>query len=58
MELQDAKQVLSQSIDIALKSGCFNLNDTIKIIEALQKINSLSDIETKSITPVFNNEKK
>ena len=52
MKTEDAKQVINQAIDIAIQKGCFNLNDTAKIIEALQNINALDDVKFGKITPV------
>lgn len=52
MELKDAKQVLNQAIDLAIQKGCFNLNDTAQIIEALSQINELDDVKFGKITKV------
>lgn len=52
MELKDAKQILNQAIDIAIQKGCFNLNDTAQIIQALQIINELDDVKFGKIRPV------
>jgi len=52
MELNDAKQVINQAIDVAIQKGCYNLNDTAKIIEALSRINELDDVKFGKITKV------
>jgi len=52
MNLDQAKQVINQAIDIAIQKGCFNLNDTTQIIQALQKINELDDVKFGEIKPV------
>lgn len=45
MELSQAKQIINSAIDIALKKGCYSLGDVQSIIQALEKINSMDDIE-------------
>ena len=52
MELKQAKEVINQAINVAIKSGCFNLDETQAIIHALEKINGMDDIEFGEITPV------
>lgn len=52
MELNQAKEILNQAINIAIQKGCFNLNEVEAIIPALAKINGLDDIEFGEITPV------
>ena len=52
MELKQAKEVINQAINVAIKSGCFNLDETQAIIHALEKINGMDDIEFGEIKPV------
>lgn len=41
MELNQAKAIIEEAINIALQKGCFNLKDTATIIAALE-VNSRS----------------
>ena len=50
MELKDAKLIINQAIDVAIQKGCYNLNDSSKIIQALQSINELDDIKFSKVT--------
>jgi len=43
MELNEAKKIIEQAIDIALQKGCFSLSDADKIIQALKVINENSN---------------
>jgi hypothetical protein len=50
MELKQAKEIINQALDIAIKKGCFGLSDVEAIIPALIKINGLDDVEFGEIT--------
>lgn len=50
MELKQAKEIINQAIDIAIKKGCFGLSEVEAIIPALIKINGLDDVEFGEIT--------
>lgn len=52
MELQNAKEIVNQAINVAIQKGCYNLEETQAIIHALEKINGLNDVELGEITPV------
>jgi hypothetical protein len=52
MELQNAKEIVNSAISIAMQKGCFTLQENQAIIQALEKINSTSDIEFGEIKPV------
>lgn len=52
MELQESKEIVNQAIDIAIQKGCFNLVEIQTIIKALEKINSVADVEFGEIKPV------
>lgn len=45
MNLKLSKEIVNQAIDIAIQKGCFNLSEVQKIVDALEKINSMQDIE-------------
>ena len=45
MELNQAKQIISEAMNVAIKSGCFNLLDVQQIVKALEKINEMPDIQ-------------
>jgi hypothetical protein len=45
MELKQAKEIINEALNIAIKKGCFGLNEVQIIIPALVKINELDDIE-------------
>ena len=45
MELNQAKQIINSAIDIAIQKGCYSLGDVQTLIHALEKINSVDDIE-------------
>ena len=45
MELQQAKEIVINAINVAVQKGCYNLTETQSIVHALEKINTLSDIE-------------
>ena len=57
MELQNAKEIINQAINVAIQKGCYNLDETQAIIHALEKINSLDDVEFGEITPINNDGK-
>ena len=50
MELQTAKQVLVEALDIAIKKGCFGLNETINIVKALEVIREQPNITFGDVT--------
>lgn len=52
MELKQAKEIINQAINVAIKSGCFDLAETQSIIHALEKINGLNDIEFGEINEI------
>jgi hypothetical protein len=53
MELKQAKETINEAINVAIKSGCFNLAETQAIIHSLEKINSVQDIEfAEEPTPI------
>lgn len=45
MELNQAKQIISEAMNVAIKSGCFGLLDVQQIIHAMEKINEIPEIE-------------
>jgi hypothetical protein len=45
MELQQAKEIINQAVNVAILKGCFNLEEAQAIIHALEKVNGLSDVE-------------
>jgi hypothetical protein len=45
VELSQAKQIINSAIDIAIQKGCYSLGDVQAVIQALEKINSVDDIE-------------
>jgi hypothetical protein len=45
MELNQAKEIINQAIDIAVKKGCFGLSEMQAIIPALIKIQGLEDVQ-------------
>lgn len=52
MELNQAKEILTQAINVAIQKGCFNLSEVEAIIPALTKIKGLDDVEFGKITPI------
>jgi hypothetical protein len=50
MELQNAKQILLEALDIAIKKGCYGLTETATIVKALDKILELDDIKFEKVT--------
>jgi len=52
MELQNAKEIVNQAINVAIQKGCYNLEETQAIIHALEKINGLDDVQFGEITPM------
>lgn len=58
MELQRAKEIVNSAISIALQKGCFNLEDSQAVIHALEKINSVDDIQFGEVTPIETKPKK
>ena len=55
MELQNAKEIINQAINVAIQKGCYNLEETQAIIHALEKINDLDDVQFGKITPIDSN---
>jgi hypothetical protein len=49
MELQNAKQILLEALDIAIKKGCYGLTETTNIVKALDKILELDDIKFEKV---------
>ena len=49
MELETAKQVLVEALDIAIKKGCYGLNEVNNIVKALDKILELDDITFEKV---------
>lgn len=52
MELQESKEIVNQAINIAIQKGCFNLTEAQAIIKALEKLNSVQDVEFGEIKPI------
>jgi len=50
MEIQNAKQILVEALDIAIKKGCYGLTETTNIVKALDKILELDDIKFEKVT--------
>lgn len=50
MELETAKQVLVEALDIAIKKGCYGLTETINIVKALETINEQPNITFGDVT--------
>ena len=55
MELSQAKEVINQAIDLAIRKGCYGIADAQAIIQALEKIDGLDDVEFGEITPLEKN---
>lgn len=45
MELNTAKQVISEALNIAIVKGCFNLIEVTNIVKALETIAEQPEIE-------------
>ena len=58
MELQNAKEIVNSAISIAMQKGCFKLQENQAIIQALEKINSVDDIQFGEIEPIETKPKK
>jgi len=43
-----AKQIIKEAIDLAIKKGCYNLNEVVNIINALNFINMSTLNPTKN----------
>ena len=52
MELQNAKEIVNSAISIAMQKGCFTLGENQAIIQALEKLNSVQDIEFGEVEPI------
>lgn len=52
MELQNAKEIVNSAINIAMQKGCFTLQENQAIIQALEKLNSVQDIEFGEVEPL------
>jgi len=52
MELIQAKEIIIQALDIAIKKGCYGLSEVEAIVHALTKINGLDDVEFGEITEI------
>jgi hypothetical protein len=52
MDLKQAKKTINQAINVAIKSGCFDLAETQAIIHALETINSQPDVEFGEIKTI------
>ena len=49
MELENAKQILVEALDIAIKKGCYGLNEVNNIVKALDKILEIDDIKFEKV---------
>jgi hypothetical protein len=58
MELQNAKEIVNSAINIAMQKGCFTLQENQAIIQALEKLNSVQDIEFEEVTAISEKTKK
>lgn len=45
MELKVAKQIISEALNIAIAKGCYGLVEVSNIVKALEKIESVDDIQ-------------
>jgi len=45
MELNTAKQIISEALNIAIQKGCFGLIEVQNIVKSLEKINETQDIQ-------------
>jgi hypothetical protein len=54
MELNTAKQIISEALNIAIIKGCFNLIEVQNIIKALEKVNEAQDIQFDLISKTEN----
>ena len=52
MELKQAKEIIIQALDIAIKKGCYGLSEVEAIVHALTKINGLDDVEFGEMTNI------
>jgi hypothetical protein len=52
MELQNAKEIVNSAINIAMQKGCFTLTENQAIIQALEKLNSIDDIQFGEVTAI------
>lgn len=50
MELNVAKQILSEALNIAISKGCYGLVEVTNIVKALEKIDEIQ--ETKDSTNI------
>lgn len=39
MEIDIAKQIISEALNVAISKGCFNLIEVTNIVKAIEKIN-------------------
>jgi hypothetical protein len=45
MELNTAKQIISEALNIAIAKGCFGLIEVQNIVKALEKVNETQDVQ-------------
>ena len=45
METQNAKQVITEAMDIAISKGCFNLIQVNNIVKSLEIIHAIEDVK-------------
>jgi hypothetical protein len=54
MDLNTAKQIISEALNIAIAKGCFGLIEVQNIVKALEKIDQAQDIQFDLISKTEN----
>jgi hypothetical protein len=54
MELNTAKQIISEALNIAIAKGCFGLIEVQNIVKALEKIDQAQDVQFDLISKTEN----
>jgi hypothetical protein len=50
MKSEQAKQIISEALHIAIAKGCYGLVEVTNIVKALEYINSQPDVEFGEVT--------
>jgi hypothetical protein len=57
MELNTAKQIISEALNIAIAKGCFGLIEVQNIVKALEKIDGAQDVQFDLISKTENEQR-
>lgn len=52
MDIKTSKKIINEALNVAFLKGCFNINEAVNIIEAIQVINNQPEIEFNEVKDI------